>query len=55
MLSSAAHHVSAKLSPKFYDPFIIAKVLLPVTYELADEAGRSLEKIYVKNIKPYLS
>ncbi|XP_020297304.1 uncharacterized protein K02A2.6-like [Pseudomyrmex gracilis] len=54
VLSSVAHHIAAKLSPKYHGPFTIGRVLSPVTYELIDDAGRSLGKIHVKDLKPHV-
>ncbi|XP_024880215.1 KRAB-A domain-containing protein 2-like [Temnothorax curvispinosus] len=53
VLSSAAQHVSAKLSTKFHGPFSVRKILSPVVYELADSLGNSIGKIHIKDLKPY--
>ncbi|XP_025268292.1 uncharacterized protein K02A2.6-like [Camponotus floridanus] len=53
ILSSAAQNISAKLATKFHGPFTIAKILSPVVYELRDDAGRSLGKVHIKDLKLY--
>jgi len=53
VLSSAAQNISAKLATKFRGPFIIAKMLSPVVYELKDSANRVIGKVHIKDLKPY--
>lgn len=55
VLSSAAQAISAKLATKFHGPFTISRVLSPVVYELQDTNGRTIGKIHVKDLKPYVT
>ncbi|XP_011699177.1 PREDICTED: uncharacterized protein LOC105456665 [Wasmannia auropunctata] len=42
------------LATKYHGPFAVTRVLSPLVYELADAAGKSLGKVHVKDLKPYL-
>lgn len=52
-LSNAAQKITAKLLPKYIGPFTIKRKVSPVTYELADNEGRSKGIWHVKDIKAH--
>lgn len=52
-LSNAAQKITAKLLPKYLGPFVVKRKLSPLTYELADQEGRSKGIWHVKDIKAH--
>ena len=53
-LSNAAQGFSAKLAPKYEDPYEITAKLAPTVYLLEMEGSRRNTKVHVGELKRYL-
>lgn len=51
--SNAANFVSAKLSPRFVGPYIVAKKVSPLICHLQDLNGKSIGNWHIADLKPY--
>lgn len=54
-LSSAPKNFAAKLAPKFSGPYTVCRILSPVVYDLKDASGRKLNRIHIKDLKPFIN
>lgn len=51
--SDAAHFFSAKLTPKYVGPFVIASKVSPTVYSLRNQQGKLVGNWHVSDLKPY--
>ena len=52
--SSKVKNIAAKLNPKFVGPFKIIKILSPTVYEIGDLIGNKINKVHIKDLKPFI-
>lgn len=53
VLSNAAHHVTAKLAPRFVGPLTVHRILSPWTYQLVDGTGKDCGIWSSKDLKAH--
>lgn len=52
-LSDASKKFTSKLGMKYSGPYTVSKIVSPWTYEIADQAGRSLGVFHAKDLKAH--